>query len=108
MRDEFDSLYENKTWTLIPKHNMGSGHPPLWEKWVYKVKRNVESKVSKFKARSVIKGYLQQYSVHFDQTYASVVKPMGFRTLFALAAFFDLNIDRMDVKTAFLYGLMTN
>ena len=73
---------------------------------MYKVKRDVEGKVSRFKARWVIKGYLQQFGVDFDQTYASVVKPMAFRTLFALAAFFDLDIDQMDVKTAFLYGLI--
>ena len=31
---------------------------------------------------------------------------MAFRVLFAIAAFFDLDIDQMDVKTAFLYGLI--
>ncbi len=29
---------------------------------------------------------------------------MAFRVLFAIAAFYDLDIDQMDVKTAFLYG----
>ena len=106
MKEEIDSLHENKTWVLIPKNEMESGHRPLGGKWVYKVKRDVEGKVSRFKARWVIKGYLQQFGVDFDQTYASVVKPMAFRTLFALAAFFDLDIDQMDVKTAFLYGLI--
>ncbi len=106
MREELDSLHKNKTWTLIPKHEMESGHRPLGGKWVYKVKRDVEGKVSRFNARWVIKGYLQQYGVDFDQTYASVVKPMAFRTLFALAVFFDLDIDQMDVKTAFLYSLI--
>ena len=31
---------------------------------------------------------------------------MAFRILFAIAAFYDLDIDQMDVKTAFLYGLI--
>lgn len=53
-----------------------------------------------------MKGYLQQFEVDFDQTFAAVVKPMAFRVLFAIAAFFDLDIDQMDVKTAFLYGLI--
>lgn len=30
---------------------------------------------------------------------------MAFRVLFAIAAFFDLDIDQMDIKTAFFYGL---
>ena len=42
----------------------------------------------------------------FDQTFAAVVKPMAFRILFAIATFLDLDIDQMDVKTAFLYGLI--
>ena len=31
---------------------------------------------------------------------------MTFRVLFAIAAYYNLNIDQMDVKTAFLYGLI--
>ena len=85
---------------------MESGHRPLRGKWVYKVKRDVEGKIARFKARWVVKGYLQQFGIDFDQTYAAVVKPMAFRVLFAIAAYFDLDIDQMDVKTAFLYGLI--
>ncbi len=29
---------------------------------------------------------------------------MAFQVLFAIAAFYDLDIDQIDVKTAFLYG----
>lgn len=54
----------------------------------------------------MVKGYLQQFGVDFDQTFAAVVKPMAFRVLFAITAYFDLDIDQMDVKTAFLYGLI--
>lgn len=106
MIEELDSLHENNTWTLIPKEEMQAGHRALGEKWVYKVKRDVEGKISRFKARWVVKGYLQQFGIDFDQTYAAIVKPMAFRVLFAIAAYFDLDIDQMDVKTAFLYGLI--
>ncbi len=73
---------------------------------MYKVKQNVNGKIARFKARWVVKGYLQQSSVNFDQTFAVVVKPMAFRVLFAIAAYYDLDIDQIDIKTAFLYGLI--
>ena len=45
MKEEIDSLHENKTWVLIPKNEIESGHRPLGGNWVYKVKRDVEGKV---------------------------------------------------------------
>ncbi len=36
----------------------------------------------------------------------AVVKLMAFKVLFAIAAYYDFDIDQMEVKTAFLYGLI--
>lgn len=106
MTEELDQLHKNNTWELVHKDEIERGHRPLGGKWVYKVKRDVDGNIARFKARWVVKGYLQQFGIDFDQTFAAVVKPMAFRVLFAIAAFYDLQIDQMDVKTAFLYGLI--
>ncbi len=106
MEEELDQLTKNETWILVPKNEIEPGHRALGGKWVYKVKRDVNGDIARFKARWVVKGYLQQFGVDFDQTFAAVVKPMAFRVLFAIAAYYDLDIDQMDVKTAFLYGLI--
>lgn len=106
MKEELGSLHENKTWTLVSNGGMESGQQPLEGKWVYKVKRDVVGNIARFKARWVVKGYLQQYGIDFDQTYGAAVKPMAFRVFFAIAAYFDLDIDQMGMKTAFLYGLI--
>lgn len=69
-------------------------------------RRRKDREIAGFKARWVVKVYLQQFGIDFDQTYAAVVKQMAFRVLFAIAAYFDLDIDQMDIKSAFLYGLI--
>lgn len=38
--------------------------------------------------------------------FAVVIKPMAFKVLLAIAAYYNLNIDQIDVKTAFLYGMI--
>jgi hypothetical protein len=100
-KDEIGSLESNNTWTLVDR-------PPnrkiLAARWVFKHKRNSRGKIIRYKARWVVKGYGQQAGVDFNETFASVVKPMSYKALFAIAAAQDLEIEQMDVKTAFLYG----
>lgn len=44
--------------------------------------------------------------IDYDQTYAAVVKPMAFRAFLAIAAYYDLDVEKVDVETAFLYGII--
>lgn len=60
----------------------------------------------RYKARWIVRGFEQQYGINYNQTFAAVIKPIAFRVLFAIAAFKDLDIDQMDVETAFLYSLI--
>jgi hypothetical protein len=101
MIDEVNSLKQNKTWELVD--------PPrdrrvLSGKWVFKVKRGPHGEVVRHKCRWVVRGFTQEEGVDYDETFASVVKPMSYKALLAIAAALDLEIEQMDVKTAFLYG----
>ena len=58
MKEELDQLQKNDTWILVPRSEIEPGHQPLGGKWVYKVKRDVDGNVARFKARWVVKGYL--------------------------------------------------
>lgn len=106
IEEKLDQFHKNGTWALVHQDEIEAGHRALGGKWVYKVKRDIDGKVARFKARWVVKRYLQYFGVDFDQAFAAVVKAMAFRVLFAIAAFLDLKIDQMDVKTAFLYSLI--
>lgn len=51
----------------------------------------------------MVKGYKQQARVDFNKTFASVVKPISYKALFAIVATQDFEIKQIDVKTTFLY-----
>lgn len=51
MTEELDQLYKNNTWQLVPRDKIELGHRPLGGKWVYKVKKNVDGNIARFKAR---------------------------------------------------------
>lgn len=106
MKQKIDSLVQHRTWDLIPRTDVEPDYQPLKGNWVYKIKRGVDNQITRFKARWVVKGYLQQAGIDFDQTFAAVVKPMTSQALFAIAAFYNLDIKQIDVKTAFLHSII--
>jgi hypothetical protein len=94
---------ENKTWVLVePPMN----RDVLQGRWVFKYKRGISGTIIRHKARWVVRGYEQKLGIDYADTFASVVKPMSYKSLFAIAAALDLEIEQMDVKTAFLYGTL--
>lgn len=94
------SLIDNKTWELIER--------PLNKnvvkcKWVYKLKRGINGS-ERYKTRLVAKGFSQISGKDYDQTFAPVIRLSSLRILFVLAAEHGLEIDHVDVTTAFLNG----
>jgi hypothetical protein len=101
MLEEVNSLHQNHTWELVdpPKDRR-----VLSGKWVFKLKRGPHGEIIRHKSRWVVRGFTQEEGIDYDETFASVVKPMSYKALFAIGAALDLEIEQMDVKTAFLYG----
>lgn len=64
----------------------------------------INGEIRKYKAHWVVHGHKQKYSVDYNETWAEVVKPAFFRSLFSIRAFRNWHIKQMDVVTAFLYG----
>lgn len=101
MKEELQSLAENSTWTLdIPPPN----RKILRGRWVFKLKRGPAGEITRYKARWVVRGFEQREGIDYHETFASVVKPMSYKALFAIVAAKDWELEQMDVKTAFLYG----
>lgn len=102
MKEEMDSFAENETWELVDPPCEGT---IVQCKWVYKVKSDVVNKC-KYRARLVAKGFTQKEGIDYGETFAPVVKYSTLRLLLALAVKLNLKITHLDVKTAFLNGLL--
>jgi hypothetical protein len=76
MKDEMNSLAKNATWDLVelPRNKKIEGF-----KWVYKMKKGVDDKVERYKARLVVKGYSQKEGIEFHEIFLPVVKMFQFK-----------------------------
>ena len=73
-------------------------------KWACRYKHGSMNEVLKRKARLVAHGFTQRYGLDYKETYACTIKPVTYRTLLALAAFFDLEIEQVDFLSAYLHS----
>ncbi len=69
-----------------------------------KIKHGVDGEVERYKARFVARGFIQTFGVDYNETFALVAKFVLIRCILALAAIENMEIHKMDVKTAFLNG----
>ena len=80
------------------------GRKVLTGKWVYRCKRDINEEVTCYKARWCVQGFEQLKGFDYYEIFASVVKLMSYKTIFAIAAANDWDVEQMNVKTAFFYG----
>ena len=78
--------------------------PPVGHKLIFSRKFDADGNLIKYKACLVAQGFLQRPGEDFDQTYSPVLDITTFRYLLAFAIHFGLEINLMDVVTAYLYG----
>ena len=101
--EELASHRQHGTWTLakLPPGRTAIGHT-----WVFKVKRDKDGNISRYKSRLCATGYSQVPGVDFNQTFAPTLSFTTIRTFLALAAVKNLDLRHLDVTTAFLYGTL--
>jgi hypothetical protein len=104
MSDEIQSLLDNHTWSLA---ELPLGRSAIGSRWTYRIKRSPDGSIEKYKARFVAKGFSQRPGIDYYEIYSPVIKLDSLRVILSMAASRDLSLTQLDVKTAFLYGDVT-
>lgn len=102
MEEEMTALRENKTWIIV--EGIPNGRKAINSMWTFTVKMEDDS--PRYKARLVAKDCSQRPGLDYGETFAPVSKMTTIRTLLSIAVQNQLLIHQMDVKTAFLNGLL--
>jgi hypothetical protein len=102
MQEELNNFKCNKVWSLVerPKQNI------VGTKWVFHNKQDEHGVVTRNKARLVAKGYSQVECLNFNETFAPIAKLESIHMLLAYAIHHSFKLYQMDVKSAFLNGLI--
>ena len=93
INSEYNSLMKNDTWELVPP---SKDKKVVGSKWILKVKQNED----------VAQGYSQTYGVDYEDVFSPVTTYSAIITLLALANAYIFEVHQMDVKTAFLNGII--
>ena len=101
MKANYDALMSNGTWTLVARIEH---HRLVGNKWVFRVKSNIDGSVAKYKARLVAKGFQQIERVNYFETFSPVVKVATVRVVLSLVVMNQWQIRQVDVNNVFLNG----
>ena len=96
---EYDALLKAQTWEL---GELPEGRTPVEHKWIFKIKKNSDGSVEKYRARLVAKGFTQTPGVDYTLTYAPVAGVGTIRVAIACAIERGWLMHQYDVTSAYL------
>jgi hypothetical protein len=93
----------NDVWEVVPRQE---GKSVVTSKWLYKIKYVADGSIEKHKARFVVRGFSQVEGIDYDETFAPVARYTSIKSIMAIAVEMAWKIHQMDVKTAFVNGVI--
>jgi transposase InsO family protein len=100
---ELEQLEKMGTWELVDRP---ADAVPIANKWVLTKKFNKLGELLKYKARLVAKGCAQRPGQDYNDTFSPVVRLETIRAILALVPIKKLKVQQMDVKGAYLNGIL--
>jgi hypothetical protein len=103
MHEELENFERNQVWELVePPPNCH----PIGTKWVWENKEGENGMVVRNKSRLVAQGYSQKEGIDYEETFAPVARLEAIRILLAFVVAKGFKLFQMDVKSAFLNGVI--
>ncbi|GJX65584.1 retrovirus-related pol polyprotein from transposon TNT 1-94 [Tanacetum coccineum] len=103
MQEEIHEFERLQVWELVPRLD---SIMLINLKWIFKVKLDEFRGVLKNKARLVAKGCHQEEGINFEESFAPVARIKAIRIFIDNVAHKNMTVYQMDVKTAFLNGVL--
>ena len=103
LQEELNNFTRNEVWVLeapLKDKNI------IGTKWVFRNKQDEHGVVIRNKARLVAKGFSQVEGLDFGETFAPVARLEAIRILLAYSSHHNIKLYQMDVKSAFLNGVI--
>jgi hypothetical protein len=103
MHEELENFERNRFWELV---DPPPGCKPIGTKWVWKSKEGDKGEVVRNKSRLVAQGFSQKEGIDYKETFALVARLEAIRVLLAFSVAKGFKLHQMDVKSAFLNGVL--
>ena len=103
MDNEIRAIKKNDTWELV---GLPTNKRSIGVKWVHKTKYNPKGEIDRFKARLVAKGYKQKPGIDYFEVFVHGARLDTIRMIISLSTQNSWKIYQMDVKYAFLNGVL--
>jgi hypothetical protein len=103
MHEELENFEKNQVWELVDSR---PGCKLIGTKWVWKNKEGEKGEVVRNKSRLVARGFSQEEGIDYEETIAPVARLEAIKILLAFYVAKRFKLYQMDVKSAFLNGVL--
>jgi hypothetical protein len=103
MHEELGNFERNEVWELA---DPSPGCEPIGTKWVWNNKEGEKGEVVRNKSRVVAHGFSQKEGIDYEETIAPIACLEAIRILLTFSVAKGFKLHQMDVKSAFLNGVL--
>ena len=75
----------------------------LIEKWIYKVKRNINNEITRYKTRWYVRDFEQIENFDYHEIFVVVIKSINYKIIFVIVVVNDWKLKQINVKIVFFY-----